>query len=232
MTQKLAYNWITQQKELKSITRKGQDNIKDTMDALEESGSLRPTEQKLWKDLKYSKIGKNIGDWFWKLIHNRLRSGGYWKNVPSYEVRAYCKYFQNLETMDHILFSCTIEGREQIWEMAEKLYELPMKVNNRLSWTIPSEVLLRGLNSLKLRNANGKYNKQATERYKLIVSETAWLLWKCRNKRVICQKEIQPSQIKGRWKAKMNDRIKIEYVKILKRKEEDKSNSIKSFKER
>jgi len=29
--------------------------------------------------------------------------------------------------MDHILFSCTIEGREKIWEMAEKLYELPMK---------------------------------------------------------------------------------------------------------
>ena len=30
----------------------------------------------------------------------------------------------------------------------------------------------------------------------------------------------------------MNNRIKIEYVKILKKKEEDKSKSIKSFKER
>ena len=91
---------------------------------------------------------------------------------------------------------------------------------------------MRGLSSLKLRNTNGKYNKQATERYKLILSETAWLLWKCRNERVICQKKIQPSQIKGRWVAKMNNRIKIEYKKILKSKEEDKSNSIKSFKER
>jgi len=99
--------------------------------------------------------------------------------------------------MDHIFFSCTIEGREQIWEMAEKLYELPMKANNRPSWTVPSEALLRGISSLKLRNTNGKYNKQATERYKLIVSETAWLLWKCRNERVICQKETQPSQING-----------------------------------
>jgi len=82
--------------------------------------------------------------------------------------------------MDHILFSFTIEGREQIWEMTEKLYELPMKANNRISWTVPSEAPLRGLSSLKLRNTNAKYNKQATERYKLIVSETAWLLWKCR----------------------------------------------------
>jgi len=47
----------------------------------------------------------------------------------------------------------------------------------------------------------------------------AWLLWKCRNERLICQKEIQPSQIKSRWVAKMNNRIKIEYVKILKSKE-------------
>jgi len=47
MTQKLAYDWITQLKELKPITRKGQENLKDTMDALEESGSPRPTEQKL-----------------------------------------------------------------------------------------------------------------------------------------------------------------------------------------
>ena len=47
MTQKLAYDWITQLKELKPITKRGQENIKDTMDALEDSGSPRPTEQKL-----------------------------------------------------------------------------------------------------------------------------------------------------------------------------------------
>jgi len=38
MTQKLAYGWITELKELKPITRKGQENLKDTMDSLEESG--------------------------------------------------------------------------------------------------------------------------------------------------------------------------------------------------
>jgi len=51
--------------------------------------------------------------------------------------------------MDYILFSCTIEGRKKIWEMAEKLYKLPMKEINRLNWTVPSKALLRGLSSLK-----------------------------------------------------------------------------------
>ena len=61
MTQKLAYNWITQLKEIKPITRKGQGNIKDTMDTLEDLGSPRPAEQKMWKNLKYSKIRKTLG---------------------------------------------------------------------------------------------------------------------------------------------------------------------------
>jgi len=36
----------------------------------------------------------------------------------------------------------------------------------------------------------------------------------------------------SRWVAEMNNRIKIKYVRILKSKEEDKSKSIKSFKEK
>ena len=76
-----------------------------------------------------------------------------------------------------------------------------------------------------------KYDKIATGRYRLIVTETAWLLWKCRNERVIGQKEIQPSQLRSRWVAEMNNRIELEYTRILKSKRIDKTNDIKSFKE-
>ena len=58
----------------------------------------------------------------------------------------------------------------------------------------------------------------------------AWLLWKCRNKRVIGEKEIQPSQLRSRWVTEMN-RIELEYVKVLKSKKADKTNDIKAFKE-
>src|SRR5882672_4466951 len=232
MMQKLAYEWIMQLKELKPITKRGQENLKDTMDALEEAGSPRPTVVKIWKDLKHSTIRKNIADWQWKLIHNRLRSGIYWENVPGYEERAYCSYFQNLETMDHILFSCTIDGKEKIWDMAKKLYKMPIKSNSRVDWVVPSEALLRGISSLKIKGNYGKYNRQATERYKMIVSETAWLLSKNRNSRVICKVETQPAQLRSRWVTEMNNRIELEYVRTLKKEKEDKSESIKSFKER
>src|SRR5882672_10200047 len=130
--------------------------------------------------------------------------------------------------MDHILFSCTIEGREKIWDMAEKLYKMPIKNNSGVDWIVPSEALLRGLSSLKIRNNEGKYNRQATERYNMIVSETAWFLWKNRNSRVICEKETRPAQLRSKWVTDMNNRIELEYVRILKSKKEDKSESIKS----
>ena len=69
------------------------------------------------------------------------------------------------------------------------------------------------------------------ERYRLIVAETAWLLWKCRNERVIGKKGIQPSQLRSRWVAEMNNRIELEYIKALKSKKADKTNDIKAFKE-
>ena len=125
MTQKLAYNWITKLKGLKPITNKGQENLKDTIDALEEAGSPRPTELKLWKDLKHPKIRRNIRDWMWKLMHNRLRSGVYWENIPGYSERTDCQYCLNLETMDHILFSCTIEGGERYGRWRRSCMECP-----------------------------------------------------------------------------------------------------------
>ena len=46
------------------------------------------------------------------------------------------------------------------------------------------------------------------------------------------QKEIQPSQLRSRWVAEMNNRIKIEYTRILENKKEDKLQGMKSFKEK
>ena len=54
---------VTQLKNLKPITNKGQENLKDTIDALEEAGSPRPTELRLWKYLKHPKVRRNIRDW-------------------------------------------------------------------------------------------------------------------------------------------------------------------------
>ena len=39
IAQNLAYIWITHQEGLKPITLKGQENLKDTIEALEETGS-------------------------------------------------------------------------------------------------------------------------------------------------------------------------------------------------
>jgi len=57
-----------------------------------------------------------------------------------------------------------------------------------------------------MKNTKGKHNKQTTKQYKLIVSETEWLLWKARNERVIGEKQIKPPQLKSRQVAEMDDK--------------------------
>jgi len=132
MTQKLAYDWIIKQlKGLKPITKRGQENIKDTMDALEDSGSPRPTEQKLWKDLKYFQNKKKHWRLVLETIHNRLRSGAYWKNVPGYEERAILQILPEPRNNGPHTLLMHNRGKEQIWEMAERLYNVTHEIDRK-----------------------------------------------------------------------------------------------------
>ena len=64
--------------------------------------------------LKKTTIRRNITDFMWKQLHGTLKIGSYWLKIPSHREKAYCKECQNLESLNHILFKCQIEGREEI----------------------------------------------------------------------------------------------------------------------
>jgi len=59
----------------------------------------------------------------WKLLHGRLKIGMFWKQIPKYKEWAHCKECGYIETMDHIVFICEKEGREEIWNETEKLWK-------------------------------------------------------------------------------------------------------------
>ena len=87
-------------------------------------------------------IRRNITDFMWKQLHGTLKIGNYWLRIPSHKEKAYCKECQNLETLSHILFECQIEGREEIWDMAEKLWNRTTKDTEKNQWTAPSEQMI------------------------------------------------------------------------------------------
>ena len=122
LTQKLAYMHVQEQKQIKALTPTGEKNMEETRKQIEEMLGVYPSEKAIWNGLKETTIRRNITDFMWKQLHGTLKIGNYWLRIPSHKEKAYCKECQNLETLNHILFECQIEGREEIWDMAEKLW--------------------------------------------------------------------------------------------------------------
>ena len=96
--------------------------MEETRKQIEETLGVYPSEKAIWNGLKKMTIRRNITDFMWKQLHGTLKIGNYWLRIPSHKEKAYCKECQNLETLNHILFECQIEGREEIWDMAERLW--------------------------------------------------------------------------------------------------------------
>ena len=71
-----------------------------------------------------------------------------------------------------------------------------------------------------------------TQKHIKIMLETAWLLWKVRNERVIGEKEIKNKQLKSRWVEEINKLIDQTYIQAVKIKDNQKRNkAIKRFRE-
>ena len=70
------------------------------------------------------------------------------------------------------------------------------------------------------------------QKYVKIVLETAWLLWKARNERVIGEREIKKEQLKRRWVEEINKLIEQMYTQAMKIKDDQKrTKAIKRFRE-
>jgi len=194
--------------------------MKETKKEIGETLKVYPTETAIWKGLKSPHIQRNISDFMWKLLHGRLKIGMFWKQIPKYEERAHCKKCGHIETMDHILFVCEKEGREEIWNETEKLWNETTPEAEKNEWVHPSTMLIRGLGGIK--KAGVFESKEITEKYVKLVLETVWILWKLRNEMVIGEKKIDGRQMRERWRKEINHIIETTYARALKQKSKDK----------
>lgn len=107
------------------------------------------------------------------------------------------------ETMEHILIICNAPGQKEVWEIASELWMKKTQQHLRPSF---NEVMSCGLYTS--RNQDGKIQRGETRLYQIIVSESAHLIWKLRNDRVINEKNPASQQeIRNRWVHAMNTRL-------------------------
>ena len=138
-----------------------------------------PKAKAIWLATKHKDFTRKTRDFLWKSTQHAYKIGEYWTNIPGYEDRGICPLCDELEDMEHILSTCRSTARSTAWRLANELWS---KRNNSPLPSNLGDILGCGLANFQ---TIGKPDTGKNRLYRIIVSETAFLIWKLRNERRI-----------------------------------------------
>ncbi|KAH9847291.1 ribonuclease H-like protein [Lenzites betulinus] len=216
LTQRLAYAGIRRLR-MTNIRTTTERNVLRAMAAVAEVSESSPLMSRIWKDLRRPEIAKKVRDFLWKNLHGIYKVGPFWRNIPGYEERGTCRICEVEETMEHILCECdSIECRT-----VSKLVKCILEKKGSLTslWAYGT---IMGIASYNGNPADGRGESGASRLARIVVAESAHLIWKLRCQRVIewCddqQKEHCTVQVTNKWYAAMNARLKMDIALTHKR---------------
>ncbi|KAI9060720.1 ribonuclease H-like protein [Trametes sanguinea] len=137
-----------------------------------------PTEvsaSALWKGIRHKDFRRTMRDFWWLALHDALRVGTYWDNIPGYEHRSNCAHCGCVESLEHILLECTAPGQGMLWALAKWLL-------SQKGVRVPALTfgLIMAAPALSVSRDRGR-----TRFTRMVLSETCHLVWKIRCERVI-----------------------------------------------
>ncbi|KAF9497664.1 ribonuclease H-like protein [Pleurotus eryngii] len=145
---------------------KGIKASKPALCAVKEITGHTPQDSAVWTSIHNKDISRNIHSYLWKTIHQAYKCGEWWQHIPGYEHRADRPQCHVLESMEHILLKCDSEEWPELsWGTMLGCALIPFKPQNK-----QPNVKSRGLARL----------------YRIIISESAHLIWKLR-----CERRIE-----------------------------------------
>ncbi|EPS97272.1 hypothetical protein FOMPIDRAFT_1082578, partial [Fomitopsis schrenkii] len=209
MTQALAYKGImkmTKPDDRPSTTRR-LDEIRRQALA---RGDEPPRALEVWRGLRHKDIRKPISDFLWKLAHNAYKCGSYWSHIPGYESRQTCTSCNTEDSTTHLLFQCEAPGQNLVWTMAEKLW-----TRKHGSWQKPGINDLGEVGVRQWKDENKKRNLGKDRLWRIILSESAYLIWLLRCERVIRHEDDDAwrhpnDEIRRRWAFALNNRLQLD----------------------
>lgn len=174
------------------------------------SGNL-PTDASIWRALRSPDIARNVRNFLWKTVHQLQKIGDYWDNIPTLEIRVMCHSCEEVENMDHILFGCKEVGPAEVWALAKGLWK-----RKGGGWPDPARTCdVLAATMADLRTDRGKRRPGATRLYKILITESVFLIWKLRNERVIRGVDSEtgghtPREVRNRWLSALNARLRLD----------------------
>ncbi|KAI0822878.1 hypothetical protein BC628DRAFT_1411930 [Trametes gibbosa] len=211
VTQKLAYKAIHIKKAAKvEERRRTKERVGQVIRDLKEDLNVHIAPETLWKSLGKEIISREARQWMWMTLHDAYMVGTHWLRPnmsDELKERATCKICGQTETMEHILFTCTAQGRETVWSLLRHAWTASGGTVRDPSWGTILGAACTG------RNIGGQRGTTAEEnRWAILAIESARLIWKLRCERVIANDgaEFTKREVQNRWHAEINRRLTLD----------------------
>ncbi|KAF9023273.1 hypothetical protein BDZ89DRAFT_1041743 [Hymenopellis radicata] len=193
-------------------------NLRLVQDAVDDRAGSRPTVPAVWKSLQHRDLSRNVRQWMWYALHGAYRLGRRWLHIPGCEARAFCEYCQREDSMAHILFQCDVPGREDIWKLARFVLEA-----KKIEWYEPTFGLVLGSPLIRLKSDARRSLPGSSRLFRIILSESAHLIWTLRCERVVENKNdpakwLSRERIERLWSQRINERIHLDALLTSKQK--------------
>ncbi|KAJ3996504.1 hypothetical protein F5050DRAFT_1571392, partial [Lentinula boryana] len=215
MTQSLAYKAIMQMKTRKNGTKRKRTelNLMRIQNCVEDRFGYIPTKERFWESIRHKDFDRKTRDFLWMTCHDAYWTGTHWSrpNMPvDLQERAICSHCGVIDDLTHILTTCEATGQEIIWSLAENLWK---RKKSTLAWFKPTLGDILGCSLAKITNPkNGKPVTGENRLWRIIIAESAHLIWTTRCQRVITNEGRHPSksELQNKWTKMMNDRLELD----------------------
>ncbi|KAJ7908026.1 hypothetical protein B0H13DRAFT_2233360 [Mycena leptocephala] len=169
-------------------------NIIYAQDAAAGGGDNVPTATQIWRSVRHKDISRSIRFFLWMVIHEGYALGDHWRHFPGFEDRGTCN-------------KCGIpETCKELWKL---------RTGTEMPPPLMGDVMVCGL--IKKGNLPGKTDASTTRLYRIVITESAHLIWRLRNERVLNGKDPSTiTEIRNRWLHVLNVRIGIDCLSINK----------------
>lgn len=168
------------------------------------SGDLH-FESTLWKSIRAHPFRRETTDFYFIALHGRTVCGPYFTNWGG-DAKTECMCKNGEESLEHILTRCRGRSwRRGVWGEAMRILR-HSPLTKDLGLTTPSYLDILGVGLRKLPSP------EATWLYQVIISETAFVIWKLRNDEHMRDREV----MSRRAKATLHDAIKRRAISDLK----------------
>lgn len=216
MTQRLAYEGARQWNGTKERTATSR-NVLRVQDEVAHATRVRPSVESVWSLLRKDPVSRKSRDFVWKALHEGHRVGKFWSNIPGYEDRALCTACGTLESMEHILCLCLAPGQQTAWALARGILK-------RKGIDLPDVTigLALGGHTFSVVGPDGEHKHGPTRLARLVLSETAYLIWVLRCERVVGNRaplagRLEHDFVERRWMRMVSNRFQLDRTLTNKR---------------